>query len=236
MPLTVFVCPELAGRNAPFWPERVAATLRALRPAARQTEIETIIEHLKRFTPEKREQWVESFLAQTDVQRVHVDVSDGDSTLLREEIGEMDRAGVRFGSHSNTHQILTSLPASTARREIRESQAALERELGRPCDLFAYPNGEYSLEIRQILVEQGYRLAFTTKRGAWTPECDRLAIPRSNVCERNLAGLMGKFSPSMFEYTNFWKVWRAMKADERSEVRADHRPASATVCGGAGAP
>jgi peptidoglycan/xylan/chitin deacetylase (PgdA/CDA1 family) len=137
---------------------------------------------------------------------------DGDCTLSWEEIGQMDRAGVAFGSHTHTHQILTKLAAGAVRRELRESKAALDRALGKRCDLFAYPNGEWSEETRRILAEEGFRLAFTTERGVWTEDCDPLRIPRPNICERNLAGLLGGFSPAMFEYTTFWKTWRAVKA------------------------
>lgn len=224
LPMTVFTCPALAGSNSPFWPERVAALLRAIRPAARQAELELIVEHLKKFTPEKRERWMEDFSNSTAGQTVRAERFDGDSTLSWEEIGKMDRAGVTFGSHTHTHQILTTLPSTAARREVRESKAALERALGKSCDSFAYPNGEWSAEIRRILAEEGFRLAFTTERGAWTEDCDRLRIPRPNICEQNLAGLTGRFSPAMFEYTTFWKTWRAMKAGARSQIRTDQRP------------
>jgi peptidoglycan/xylan/chitin deacetylase (PgdA/CDA1 family) len=102
-----------------------------------------------------------------------------------------------------------------ARREIRESREALERQLGKSCDLFAYPNGGFSAAARQILAEEGFRLAFTTERDAWTAECDPLLIPRANICEGNVAGLGGGFSPAMFEYTTFWKTWRLMRAKAR---------------------
>ena len=88
----------------------------------------------------------------------------------------MDRAHVRFGSHTHTHQILTTVPADVARRELRDSKREIEQALGHDCDVFAYPNGDWSPETRAMLAESGYRLAFTTKRGPWTaatrPACD----------------------------------------------------------------
>lgn len=221
IPLTVLLCPALAGRQAPFWPERVAALLKA---TGRHGEIESVIEDLKHHDPAERERWIERLGTAGAVAHLGA----GDRTLSWEEIITMGRAGVRFGSHTHTHQILTTLPADAARREVRESKDAIEQALGCHCDLFAYPNGDWSPEARAMLVESGYRLAFTTKRGAWTAASDQLAVPRSNVYEDNLAGLTGRFSPAMFEYTTFWKAWRAMKADA-VEARAGRQPAAAAV-------
>lgn len=229
LPLTVFICPGLSGRNSPFWPERAVAMLSAARPAFSKADMAILIEHLKTFTPERRDQMLQEFWNRTGAGRARAELSETDSTLFWDEILEMDRAGVTFGSHTNTHQVLTSLPPGEVRREIRDSKVAIQRALRKPCDCFAYPNGDWSEEARELVAEEGFSLAFTTARGAWTPECDRLAIPRSNICEQNLAGPAGGFWPAMFEYTTFWKTWRALKASSRPATRVNRRrePAAA---------
>ncbi len=137
----------------------------------------------------------------------------------------MDAAGVRFGCHTQTHQILTAVPLQDARREIRDGQRALESVLHRPCRLFAYPNGNYSWATRRVLAEEGFTAAFTTQCGAWTPGADPLAVPRVNVSEANVAGLSGRFSPVMFQYTVFWKTWRAMRAERGLQPKPRLEPA-----------
>ena len=224
LPFTVFVCTGLTGCVAPFWPERVMAALRAMRPSVRETETEVLIEHLKEYAPEDRVRWMEGLARTMGAADTSSELFEGDCTMTWEEIAGMDRAGVTFGSHTHTHPILSTLAAGPARREIRESRTALERKLGKRCDLFAYPDGGCSDEARQILEEEGFRLAFTCERNAWTEESDPLRIPRANVCESNVAGLGGRFSAAMFEYTTFWKVWRAMQAKERTEIPAGRRP------------
>ena len=206
MRLTIFACPGLTGAITPFWPEQVAAALQA---AGRRNETESVIEDLKHRTREDREQWINEMM-----RKPAASDDNTDSTLSWEEITAMHHAGVTFGSHTMTHQILTTVPADTARREVRESKTVLEQKLGRKCELFAYPNGDWSPAVRTMLAEAGYRLAFTTEHGVWTDRSDRLAIPRINVCEENLIGLTGAFSPAMFEYTTFWKAWRAAKAGD----------------------
>jgi peptidoglycan/xylan/chitin deacetylase (PgdA/CDA1 family) len=224
LPATVFVCTGLTGCIAPFWPERVAAALRAMRPSAPEAATEVLIEHLTNYTPGERARWMGDLAHMLGAEEARGEPFEGDSTMTWEEICEMDRAGVAFGSHTHTHQVLPAVGAGVARREVRDSQAAIERKLGKCCDLFAYPHGAWSAEARQMLEEEGFRLAFTTERSAWTAECDPLWIPRANICEGDVAGLGGRFSPAMFEYSAFWKVWRAMRAEARPQVPANRRP------------
>lgn len=224
LPATVFVCPGLTGCVAPFWPERVAAALLAIRASATESETKIFIEHLKNYTPRERKQWLEDLAHTLGAEDARGEPYDGDRTMTWEEIVEMQRAGVTFGSHTHTHQVLSAVGAEVGRREVRDSQAAIERQLAERCDLFAYPNGGWSEEARRILEQQGVRLAFTTERNAWTADCDPLRIPRANICESNVTGLRGGFSPAMFEYATYWKTWRAMRAKGRPQAASRRSP------------
>jgi len=227
IPLTVFVCSGLVGKNSPFWPEQVTALLRAVRPTAGVDEITALIETLKQRTSEVREKYLAKLSEKASEQGISLEPLSVDGMLSWREISEMDRAGVRFGSHTHTHQILTTVPTETARQEISESKVAIETALSKRCDVFAYPNGNWSHEPRNILAELGFGLAFTTERGAWTATSDRLTIPRSNVCEGDLVGPTGRFWTTMFEYTTFWKAWRATRTGARLRVRARQQHVSA---------
>jgi peptidoglycan/xylan/chitin deacetylase (PgdA/CDA1 family) len=229
IPITIFVCSGLVGKNAPFWPEQIVARLHRVQPESERGEIMALIERLKKSTPEQRDQCLRELSERARELNLSVECSEVDGTFSWAELKEMDRAGVTFGSHSQTHQILTCVSAATTRREVVESKTAIESALKKPCNVFAYPNGNHSPESRRILAEAGFELAVTTKCGAWTAVCDPLAIPRPNVCEANLVGLTGRFSPTMFEYINFWKTWRAAKANSRLQMRAHERPSSALL-------
>jgi peptidoglycan/xylan/chitin deacetylase (PgdA/CDA1 family) len=218
IPATAFVCPGLVGRALPFWPELIASLLAKTSPPRSSAEVESLIEKLKTYSTERRQQ----FIADLDAQRTPEpadDTYDGDRTITWDEIKQMDAAGVRFGCHTQTHQILTNVPTETARQEIRESKRAIEGMLRGNCALFAYPNGNTSPATRRILAEEGFVAAFTTERGAWTSATDPMAIPRVNVCEAGLVGLTGRFSPAMFQYNVFWRAWRVMRAQQRVPVK-----------------
>ncbi len=224
IPATAFVCPGLIGRTFPFWPELIASLLGQTSPSVSGAEIESLIENLKTCSTEERQQ----FIARLYTLHAPADgkqESGGDGTVSWEEIRGMYAAGVTFGCHTHTHQILTTVPEQVARQEIRESKHAIQAALHSRCDLFAYPNGNTSAETRHMLAEEGFAAAFTTERGAWTSGTDRMAIPRVNVCEASVVGLTGRFSPAMFQYNVFWKAWRAGKREsgvgrQETEVRS----------------
>ncbi len=229
IPLTVFLCPQLVGQSMPFWPERVIALLRASKPEPDALEINTRIESLKKEMPERRKQELAKLVKDADNRNLPVQPAPIDRTLSWEEIAQMGQAGVRFGSHTHSHEILTSVPTDTARREVEGSGAAIEHFVGKPCRAFSYPNGNWSVEARRIVAEAGFNLAVTTDRGVWTADSDPLAIPRSNIYEDDLVGLDGHFSPAMFEYTTIWKAWRRSKMKSSLHTGTQPRPTAATL-------
>lgn len=96
----------------------------------------------------------------------------------------MLRSGlVEFGAHTRTHAILSLLPAEQQRREIEGSLAAVRRLTGRPCELFAYPNGgpaDYDAVTLRLLERAGVRLAATSipgVNGAATPRLELRRYP-----------------------------------------------------------
>lgn len=223
LPATLFVCPGLIERTLPFWPEVVSALLARAPSPVNRAETESVIEMLKTYSTEQREQFI-ARLYEKHAEAYGTGIYDGDKTVSWQDIREMAAAGVSVGCHTNTHQILTIVPPETARREIRDSKRAIESALGQPCDLFAYPNGNTSPETRRMLADEGFAAAFTTERGAWTSECDRMAIPRLNISEASVAGLSGRFSPAMFQYNVVWKAWRAMQSERRLPVKPRPEP------------
>jgi len=206
LPFSVFICPGLVGQNAPFWPEQVSALLRI--NGASQTKIEEVIENLKQQPATCRDAYLESLRKTSN--RNWSDASGADQLLTWDDIRKMRAEGVSFGSHTYTHQLLTTISPKSAAKELYQSKSTIEAELGEPCVTFAYPNGDCSLHTRQWVSDAGYSKAVTTRKGAWTAEGDPLSIPRLNVSEGNVTGLLGQFSSMMFEYTTFWWASRAL--------------------------
>ena len=212
LPITIFICPGLLGQNMPFWPERAVALL-GQNSRYNSSQIEEEVEKLKNLAPDQRELAIEGFERANNSSKVRP--SSVDRTFSWAEVLEMDRAGVCFGSHTNTHQILTTIPEDQCREELFRSKQVLEQVLAKPCSTFAYPNGNWSPAIRQAVAETGFTVAVTTERRACTSVSDPLTLSRVNVCESNVVGLTGRFSPAMFEYTTLWKAWRTAARERR---------------------
>ncbi|HEX6879027.1 MAG TPA: polysaccharide deacetylase family protein, partial [Terriglobales bacterium] len=102
--------------------------------------------------------------------------------LTLDQMREMQRHGVTFGSHSLTHPLLTTLSTCTLRREVIDSKRILEDLLGTAVDWFAYPYGDVDRRVRAAVLEAGYKAAATTNAGfnRWQ---DPLALNRFEVSD-----------------------------------------------------
>lgn len=219
IPVTIFVCPRLVGQLSPFWPERVRRLLRAAKVS--EFEANAVVGRLKTCTPAERDHYISQLR-----ENVGINLSSAfetvDATMSWAEIEELAQAGVTFGSHTQSHEILTQLCCDVARAELLDSKREIEKRLGRQCRLFAYPNGNWSAESRGWVVEAGYKVAFTTKQGVWTRNTDLMAVPRLNIAEENLIGIAGRFSPVTLEYSIFWKAYVSLKRN-RGRIKAPRR-------------
>ena len=77
--------------------------------------------------------------------------------------------------------MLTTLSREDARREIAESKAEVEAELGRPARLFCYPGGYYSPREAELVRECGFRAAVTCEFGANTAPFGHAELRRTIV-------------------------------------------------------
>ena len=88
------------------------------------------------------------------------------------------------GSHACTHRRLTAIAPAKAHREILESKAVIESQLGRPVVAFSYPKGgvlDFNPLLRERVIEAGYRLCFTTLPRTNAPPLPPYDLARYNV-------------------------------------------------------
>jgi len=124
------------------------------------------------------------------------ETAGADGLLTWDQVREMRRGGVEFGSHTVSHAFLDELPLAEARREIEDSLERLAAELGEPSRLFAYPRGRVAEPIRAILRAAGVTVAVTTELGENRGGHDLLALRRLDAGYlRRVAG----FDPHVFD-------------------------------------
>jgi peptidoglycan/xylan/chitin deacetylase (PgdA/CDA1 family) len=163
---------------------------------------------LKELPAEDRRRRIEQMLPD---QQALTASSRVDQTMSWEQTEQLQAGGVTFGSHSSTHEILTRIPVDEAEHEITVSRRQIQERLRSSCTLFAYPNGNCSPEVRDLVERAGYSLAFLNDvRDVWSRDCDPYMLPRINVCEHHLVDSQGKFSPLIFEYTVVWRAAEGM--------------------------
>ncbi|HET8888504.1 MAG TPA: polysaccharide deacetylase family protein [Candidatus Angelobacter sp.] len=231
-PIAIFIVPEKTGTALPFWPERTAAALD--RPAADGSgldavSIERAIEALKELPATEREHRIGQMTAASAARQA---VALVDRTMTWQQIHELQSGGVTFGSHTSTHEILTTISTDQASKEIFSSRRLIQEELRVPCTLFSYPNGDYSMQVRGLVAAAGYKFAFLNQDpGVWTRDCDPFLIPRVNVCEYHLVDAKGDFSPLIFDYAVVWSAAKGLLAQmwrARRQRRENGRKAGTT--------
>ena len=95
-----------------------------------------------------------------------------------DQIREMQAAGVDIGSQTHSHPHLHRIPIDAARREIEESNRIFLEELGLTPSLHAYPYGEYSPEVRDLVEEMGFEAAFGQHSGVMHTSQNPYEFPR----------------------------------------------------------
>jgi peptidoglycan/xylan/chitin deacetylase (PgdA/CDA1 family) len=113
----------------------------------------------------------------------------GGDYLSWQELGRLQDEGVEIGNHSAGHAYLLdrldteSAAEWTARilTDISRSQQAFESHLGLSPHLFAYPYGEFALELVDLIKAAGFTAAFGQQSGVITAGQGFFSLPRFPV-------------------------------------------------------
>lgn len=191
LPATVFLATDFVGTTRRFWTDDLVALLDQYTcptmPAGLRSrvadvlgayglevgtrggmpDVGVLIERCKEQSPEVVASLLEDlgrpFDGPGERQRVFVDW---------DEVREMSRHGISFGSHSASHRILSRLDPSEVRQDVEASTAGLRRPGVARVEAFCYPNGGYNATVIEVVRRVGYRAAVTTDFGVegLTPE------------------------------------------------------------------
>ena len=195
LPATVFLTSDYVGTDRLLWFDQVLQGFkhtqrRALRlewtegelvldrPGSRRRAALEVLAHLKKLENALRQQRILQLLEELKVRPEEMGLR---LMLSWDEVRELLRGGMRVGSHTATHPILSRVGPEEARREIASSRQVLEKETGRKITLLAYPNGrreDFTEETVRLAREAGYEAAFTTLFKNNRPEEDLFQLGR----------------------------------------------------------
>ena len=95
-------------------------------------------------------------------------VPDGESArahLSRENVLEMAKYGIEFGSHTQNHKLLHQVSDAEIEYEVSESKRQIENLVQKDCLTFAYPAGFAPPFAQKAVENAGYIAAFSTVYG-----------------------------------------------------------------------
>jgi peptidoglycan/xylan/chitin deacetylase (PgdA/CDA1 family) len=135
-----------------------------------------IVEKLKTLPEESKNTLIKTLL---EISGIDIPHDLGEKMILSwEEIREMSNDGIDFGAHSVNHPILTKIPLTQARWEIKQSRKDIEEKLGKQITAFSYPNGNFNLELINIAKSLGFSCAVSVNPKLVSPGADLYALGR----------------------------------------------------------
>ena len=98
------------------------------------------------------------------------------------EIGSSDLA--KIGNHSHSHEYLIDWENNKIKSDIKTSIEIFKKKLGYPPEIFSYPFGEWSNELKKIIYDFDFKFAFGQHSGVIDPTKDFLELPRFPINEK----------------------------------------------------
>jgi len=183
---TIFLPTSLVGTNHWFWPDRLSYLLEhyfsaSVAPEQKEFMVSLLNRYplMKELHEGKCSETIDSAiemckgLPEEEIHNFIKEISEAfgvgfpdDRVLINwDEVEEMSRYGISFGSHSSTHRILTKLPVKEIQKEIGDSLQTLRERKINDIPVFCYPNGNYNQEIIKQVKAAGYQAAMGTHFG-----------------------------------------------------------------------
>ncbi len=206
VPATIFLPTGFIGTKGAFWNARAERAIRKIHagrdrlvrafPEEKMPEgasflvdlllknppvsvmIDRVIESVKVLPPPRIEE-VTGFLEFLG----EIDGKPERTILDWEEVRQMKDGGIRFGSHSVNHRIMTQLSAAECYEEAVQSLRVMTERLGEQPLCFAYPNGNFNDTVVREIRRAGYLCAAAIYPGFARRDMDLFSIPRFSIHE-----------------------------------------------------
>jgi peptidoglycan/xylan/chitin deacetylase (PgdA/CDA1 family) len=165
LPATLFVptaYPDQPERR--FWWDRVFNAVQQMDAPEKHRRhlLRDVMSRIKLAPHEQAMQIVDEFCRPTE------GVASTNEVLGWDELRHLAAEGVALAPHTRSHPLMNRISIQVARREVVSSRDDLQREIGKVPPVFAYPDGAFDDAVADMLLEEGFQLAFTTRRGTNT--------------------------------------------------------------------
>ncbi len=161
-------------------------------PQNRIRAMSKFIETLQKSPQHVRENVIRCIL---DCYKRHYNNQDSIPRVMQwEEIKNLQLDGFEIGSHTVSHQFLSTMSDEEVVYELTTSKTKLEGILNNKIRCFSYPGGKYSDQTVELVKQSGYECAFTTQPGLNSVDTNLYQLKRVNVWDGTVANFEGKFS------------------------------------------
>ena len=101
-----------------------------------------------------------------------------------DQIRKLKKEGVVIGAHSHTHAHMPDISINEVKNEIEISNKIFLKELGEIPTLFAFPYGETTSEIIELIKEYKFKVAFGQHSGIINETSNMYYLPRFSLNEK----------------------------------------------------
>jgi peptidoglycan/xylan/chitin deacetylase (PgdA/CDA1 family) len=134
-------------------------------------------------------------------------------TMTWTMVRDLQRAGFTIGSHTRTHAWLANESSEKCFEEVAGSKRDLEERLGHTVRHFAYPGGQFTPPVVDLVAKAGYRFAYTACDHK-DPRHPSLTIDRLMLWEGSSIASDGQFSSSILS-CQAHRLWPSARRCER---------------------
>lgn len=113
---------------------------------------------------------------------IQTETIGGNDFMSWDQIREIQKAGIEIGNHSHSHAYFLNMPederSDAFKNDVEKATRLFDNHLEKAPDIFAYPFGEYTAEMEDILGKLDFKSAAVQQSGVFSEQSDPFAIPR----------------------------------------------------------
>ena len=184
VPAAFYLTTSFVNGGKPLWFDRYAALKEAMRPLPEALTLSVLKQLPLRVLEERLDEYCHRAKLELEFR------SEDLRPMSWEEAKWLVHRGFTVGAHAVEHTVLTREPLPSAVASIRESISIVTREIGRPCESFAFPNGNYTATLCRAALHSGAKTVMTTEPMWVTADASFWRLPRIQLFPQQSAAKM----------------------------------------------
>ena len=206
IPATIFLVTDFIDKKFWLWPNKLEFILKRSKLKSFEFPLEnktdqflvdnfqnwhktqlSIFDYCRMLKDDKKNAFLDELAKHLKVDVPEQTVSDF-QPLTWDQIIEMGKRKIEFGSHTCSHPILSKISSKEVEHELLNSKKQIESQLDAEVTSFCYPNGQpedINNTILNLVKTAGYHCAVSTVKGFNTSRSERFFLNRTSFASDN---------------------------------------------------